>query len=100
MDNSFKNPTPSGYRDLNVLVELPKSKIIAEVQLHLKEIRKISFGKEHKLYEQRQEIEYLATVENRPLSEIEQGEIERLLLESLNLYKKVWQQYVKQDITV
>ena len=34
--NRFKNPTASGYRDLNILVQLPKTNLIAEVQLHLK----------------------------------------------------------------
>jgi hypothetical protein len=33
--NRFKSPTDSGYRDLKLLVQLPESQIIAEVQLHL-----------------------------------------------------------------
>ena len=33
--NRFKSPTASGYRDLKMLVRLPKSQMVAEIQLHL-----------------------------------------------------------------
>ena len=50
--NRFKKPTASGYRDLNLLVRLPKTNLIAEVQLHLKAIADVKSGPEHDLYEQ------------------------------------------------
>lgn len=55
--NRFHTPRPSGYRDLKVLVTLPQSQMIAEVQLHLKAIAEIKNGQEHKIYEQIQNIE-------------------------------------------
>ena len=42
--NKFKSPADSGYRDLNLLVRLPKTNIIAEVQLHLKAIADVKSG--------------------------------------------------------
>lgn len=92
--NRFKTPAPSGYRDLKVLVQLPNSSIIAEVQFHLGEIAKIKSGDEHHLYEKIQHIERTATVENRPLNDVEEAQISQLRNQSLKLYHDVWQYYL------
>jgi len=96
--NRFKNPAPSGYRDLNILVELPETKIIAEVQLHLNDIAKIKSGPEHDLYEQIQQIERKALSNNRSVNEIEKSRIETLRRESINLYHNAWLPYITTKI--
>jgi ppGpp synthetase/RelA/SpoT-type nucleotidyltranferase len=92
--NRFTEPKASGYRDLNILVRLPKSKIIAEVQLHLEAFSAIKNGKEHKNYEQIQQIERLQLTDNRALSEIELAAISKLRKESQQLYQQAWSQYL------
>ncbi|MCG3728513.1 phosphoribosylglycinamide formyltransferase [Vibrio cincinnatiensis] len=96
--NRFKSPAPSGYRDLNVLVELPKTKIIAEVQFHLKAIADVKSGPEHALYEQIQQIERQANQEQRPLSLWESAQIKRFRTESFNLYQQAWLPYITTNI--
>lgn len=96
--NRFKNPKPSGYRDLNLLVELPKTKMIAEVQLHLKAIADVKNGAEHALYEQIQMIERQAHREQRPLTELEIARINQFRHQSLNLYQQAWQPYITTHI--
>jgi len=96
--NRFKSPAPSGYRDLNILVELPKTGIIAEVQFHLKAIADVKSGHEHQLYEQIQDIERLAMREQRSLSSLEVAKIKRIRSESKNLYQQAWQPYITTHI--
>lgn len=96
--NRFKSPVASGYRDLNVLVELPNSQIIAEVQLHLSEIARVKNGPEHDLYEQIQDIERNALVNNREMSELEKAKIESLRKESIDLYNNAWQPYITTNL--
>ena len=92
--NRFKAPGASGYRDLNLLVRLPKSNIIAEVQLHLEAFSEIKNGQEHQNYEQIQAIERLQLTDNRTLSEIEQAAINKLRKQSQKMYKAAWNQYL------
>ena len=92
--NRFSTPKASGYRDLNLLVRLPESKIIAEVQLHLEAFSTIKNGKEHDNYEQIQQIERLKVTSNRALSEIELAAINKLRTESKQLYQHAWNQYL------
>lgn len=92
--NRFSMPNASGYRDLCLLVRLPESKIIAEVQLHLEAFSEIKNGKEHENYEQIQQIERLGLADNRPLSEIELASISKLRKESQLLYQQAWNQYL------
>ena len=92
--NRFSTPKASGYRDLNLLVRLPESKIIAEVQLHLEAFSVIKNGKEHDNYEQIQQIERLQLTDNRPLSKIELASINKLRKESQQLYQQAWNQYL------
>ncbi|EKO3582773.1 RelA/SpoT domain-containing protein [Vibrio metschnikovii] len=96
--NRFKTPAASGYRDLNLLVELPKSKIIAEVQLHLKAIAEVKSGPEHALYEQIQHIERNASQEQRQLTDWEVAKIHQIRHQSLNLYQQAWQPYITTNI--
>lgn len=96
--NRFKNPAPSGYRDLNLLIELPDTKIIAEVQLHLAEIAKVKSGPEHDLYKQIQDIERSALASNRTLSDIDIARIIDLRRQSLDLYHYAWQPYITTKI--
>ncbi len=92
--NRFKKPTPSGYRDLSLLVRLPKSQMIAEVQLHLADFSTIKNGAEHDNYEQIQQIERLKTIEDRSLTEFELARIKKLRSNSHLLYQSVWDNYL------
>ncbi|NOI68544.1 phosphoribosylglycinamide formyltransferase [Vibrio sp. 99-8-1] len=92
--NRFKSPAASGYRDLNILVELPESKIIAEVQLHLSEIEKVKSGPEHDLYEVIQKIERTAQAEKRDINQFESTQIAQLRRQSVELYQQAWQPYI------
>jgi len=92
--NRFKTPQKSGYRDLNLLVRLPKSHIVAEIQLHLEAFSVIKNGEEHDNYEQSQHIERMQLTENRALSEIEQASIDKLRKQSQRMYSNAWNQYL------
>lgn len=96
--NRFKNPAESGYRDLNVLVQLPKTKIIAEVQFHLAAIAEVKSGAEHELYEQIQNIERTAHQEQRDLTEWEHAQIAKMRSTSRDLYQQAWQPYITTHI--
>ncbi|OIQ26249.1 RelA/SpoT domain-containing protein [uncultured Vibrio sp.] len=92
--NRFKNPAASGYRDLNLLVKLPKTNIIAEVQLHLKAIADVKNGPEHELYEVIQHIERNAAYEQRELTQLEVTKISKMRSQSLQMYQDAWQPYI------
>lgn len=92
--NRFKTPGASGYRDLSLLVRLPESKIVAEIQLHLEAFSVIKNGEEHDNYEQIQQIERLQLTEDRPLSEIEIASINKLRNQSKQMYQDAWNQYL------
>lgn len=92
--NRFRTPAPSGYRDLKVLVALPHSKIIAEVQFHLAQISKIKNGPEHELYQAIQTIERDAVSQGRALNDIELAKIQQMRQQSIALYQTAWQQYL------
>lgn len=98
--NRFKQPAKSGYRDLKMLVRLPNSQHIAEIQLHLEGISDIKNGKEHQLYEQIQTIERTAKANNRQLNDIESAKIRQLRNQSLHLYHSVWQEYLQPKLAV
>jgi len=95
--NRFASPKESGYRDLNVLIRLPDSQMIAEVQLHLDEIAKIKSGAEHLVYEEVQAIQAVAKNESRQLNEIEAARITLLRQTSHKQYHKAWLQYKRID---
>ncbi|NLS12947.1 RelA/SpoT domain-containing protein [Vibrio sp. SM6] len=92
--NRFKEPARSGYRDLNILVKLPQSGHIAEVQMHLAAIAEVKSGPEHLLYEKIQKIERVAATEQRDLNDIELAEISKMRRTSKQLYQDAWQPYL------
>lgn len=92
--NRFNRPTASGYRDIKLLIRLPNSHFIVEIQLHLKKIASIKNGAEHSIYEQIQKIERQAVIESRLLHELEQRKIQKLRQHSQHLYHRVWQHYM------
>ncbi|MDA0147685.1 RelA/SpoT domain-containing protein [Vibrio sp. LaRot3] len=97
--NRFKKPAPSGYRDLNLLVQLPKTNLVAEVQLHLKAIADVKSGPEHDLYEQIQQIERRADVEKREINEFEVAQINNMRRQSRQLYQDAWQPYITTHLS-
>ncbi|MDN3610164.1 RelA/SpoT domain-containing protein [Vibrio ostreicida] len=97
--NRFKKPSPSGYRDLNLLIRLPKTGLIAEVQIHLKAIADVKSGPEHDLYKRIQKIERQATLENRTISEFETAKINAMRNQSNHLYQTAWQPYITTHLS-
>lgn len=97
--NRFKNPAASGYRDLNLLVQLPKTQLVAEVQIHLKAIADVKSGPEHDLYEKIQKIERQAAAESRDLSEFEIAQIRTMRSQSKELYQHAWQPYLTTNLS-
>ncbi|WP_299492663.1 RelA/SpoT domain-containing protein [uncultured Shewanella sp.] len=93
--NRFAAPKDSGYRDLNLLVKLPHSNMICEVQLHLSQIAQIKSGAEHETYQKIQSIQAKAKHNQRDLSEIELAQVTRLRQESFKLYQRAWLNYKK-----
>ncbi|MCL1122951.1 RelA/SpoT domain-containing protein [Shewanella surugensis] len=91
--NRFAVPKASGYRDLNLLVKLPKSNMICEVQLHLRQIADIKSGPEHQTYQHIQNIQARAKHAQRALSEFELASITQLRQDSFKLYQKAWLNY-------
>lgn len=92
--NRFKNPASSGYRDLKMLVQLPHSGIIAEIQLHLDAIADIKSGPEHDIYESIQQIERNAQAEQRTMNDIELATVAQLRHQSQEMYQQAWHQYL------
>ncbi|MCG9579213.1 phosphoribosylglycinamide formyltransferase [Vibrio tubiashii] len=97
--NRFKKPAESGYRDLNVLVQLPKTNLVAEVQLHLKAIADVKSGPEHDIYERIQKIERAAAIEGREYNEFEMAQIRNMRRESKELYQNAWQPYITTHLS-
>jgi ppGpp synthetase/RelA/SpoT-type nucleotidyltranferase len=96
--NRFKTPKASGYRDLNLLVRLPHSGLIAEVQLHLRAIAEVKSGPEHDLYEIIQSVERKAIKEQRKLTDFETAQITSLQRQSTQLYQQAWQPYLTTQV--
>ncbi|WP_028117247.1 RelA/SpoT domain-containing protein [Ferrimonas senticii] len=88
--NRFASPKANGYRDINMVVRLPQTGHIAEVQLHLESIAAIKNGEEHQIYQQIQQLERQA----EPLSEFELARLTKLKQQSTALYHDAWQQLI------
>lgn len=97
--NRFSNPKANGYRDLNLLVRLPKSKMIVEIQLHLNQMQVIKNGPEHENYVAIQDITNVAKAEQREISELEKFKIQQIQQESSALYHAAWQQQLMHELT-
>ncbi|MGI2168854.1 RelA/SpoT domain-containing protein [Shewanella sp. MF05960] len=98
LKNRFATPKTSGYRDLNVLVKLPQSQMVVEVQFHLNDIAEIKSGPEHLVYEQIQAIELQAKNQSRTVNDIEKANIAKLRQDSHKQYHKAWLNYKRQSI--
>ncbi len=96
--NRFKTPKQSGYRDINLLVRLPKSQMIAEIQLHLEGIQTVKNGPEHDNYEQIQSIERSAQQAERSITEVEQQKIAQLRTDSQAQYQLAWQRQLMNEL--
>jgi len=97
--NRFSNPKENGYRDLNLLVRLPKSKMIVEIQLHLNRMQTIKNGAEHDNYVAIQDIINTASLQQRDTSEIEKFKVQQLQQESSALYHAAWQEQLMNELT-
>lgn len=97
--NRFSNPKANGYRDLNLLVRLPKSKMIVEMQLHLNRMQTIKNGPEHDNYVAIQTIANTAKAQQREMSELENFKVQQLQQESSALYHAAWQQQLMNELT-
>ena len=95
--NRFAEPKESGYRDLNLLVRLPQSQMIAEIQIHLADIAEIKSGDEHEVYQQVQQIQADAAEQLRQLNDFEAAKIVQLRQQSHKLYHKAWLRYKRLD---
>ncbi|QDE32297.1 GTP pyrophosphokinase [Shewanella polaris] len=98
LKNRFAQPKMSGYRDLNVLVKLPTSQMVVEIQFHLNDIAEIKSGPEHYIYEQIQQIETQAKATSRQLDDWEQAKIVKLRQDSHKQYHKAWLSYKRQSL--
>lgn len=96
--NRFNSPKQNGYRDINLLVRLPKSQMVVEVQLHLDRIEAIKNGPEHDNYAKIQQINHNAKQQQRPVSEIELFKVAQLQQESADLYQVAWQQQLMLEL--
>ncbi|MBD1894181.1 DUF4157 domain-containing protein [Coleofasciculus sp. FACHB-129] len=83
--NRFAQPTPAGYRDILLNVQLSNGHI-AELQLHLTQILEVKSGAGHKIYEEVRKIEAAAQTADRALSSEEKAKIEQLNAEAKALY--------------
>ncbi|UJF17843.1 phosphoribosylglycinamide formyltransferase [Vibrio sp. SS-MA-C1-2] len=91
--NRFLEPAPSGYRDISLLIILPETKMVTEVQLHLAEIAEIKNGSEHQLYQQVQKIQHVAVQQQRDLTDLEHSKIARIRVETNRLYDEAWSKH-------
>jgi len=96
--NRFNNPKQNGYRDINLLVRLPKTQMVVEVQLHLDRIEAIKNGPEHDNYAKIQQITHNAKQQLRDVSEIESFKVAQLKEESTSLYQVAWQQQLMLEL--
>lgn len=96
--NRFKQPTVSEYRDLNLLIRLPETGMIAEVQIHLQAIAAVKNGHEHKFYEKIQSIERAAASEKRFINEQELELIQNMRQQSKVMYLNAWHPYISTKL--
>ncbi len=84
-------PLPSGFWDVHLNLRMPNGHI-AELQLHLKNIRRYSLGEGHRYYVRIREMKSRAFRENRPLTKDEQSIIDRLNCEQRRFYGTMFNQ--------
>ena len=89
------DPLSSGFWDIHLNLRMPNGHI-AEMQLHLKEIREYSIDEGHKYYERIRDIEACAFREKRSLTPKEQETIDRLNCEQRRFYEAAFQRGQKR----
>lgn len=85
-EDRFANPLRSGYRDLQLNIQLPNG-VIGEVQVHVKSILAVKNGKGHRLYE-----DYRRLLERGDATEAENARMLALRAEMKDLYETAWRQ--------
>jgi len=83
-------PLSSGFWDIHLNLCMPNGHI-AELQLHLKEIRQYSIEQGHDRYEQIRDMEARAVRENRALTPEERATIDRINCEQRRIYHAAFQ---------
>ena len=86
MKDRALEPLVSGFWDIHLNLCMPNGHI-AELQLHLKEIRQYSIARGHDGYEQIRDMEARAARENRSLSPEERATIDRINCEQRRVYQ-------------
>ncbi|MCP4578573.1 MAG: hypothetical protein GY846_20045 [Deltaproteobacteria bacterium] len=84
------DPLHSGFWDIHLNLSMPNGHI-AELQLHLKEIRQYSILKGHDLYEKIRDMEAGAVRDNRQLTLEEQATIDHFNCEQRRVYRAAFQ---------
>ena len=87
-------PLPSGFWDIHLNLCMPKGHI-AELQLHVREIRQYSIEQGHDRYEQIRDMEARAARENRSLTPEERATIDRLNCEQRQVYQAAFERSQK-----
>jgi hypothetical protein len=77
LKDRFTNPTPSGYRDVNITFRASNGHVV-EIQLHLEGIEKAKSGPGHKLYEEVQKIERAAAAQGRDVEHLTADEVRQI----------------------
>ncbi|SCL35355.1 Papain fold toxin 1, glutamine deamidase [Micromonospora pallida] len=83
-DDRFQSPQPSGYRDIQLVLEMANGHI-AEFRLHLAALDEVAAW-EHALYEVRRDLKALARQEGRPLRLMEQAIFDGVLRREQELF--------------
>jgi ppGpp synthetase/RelA/SpoT-type nucleotidyltranferase len=95
--NKFAKPNENGYRDMNLLVQVPQAKHVGEVQLHLEKMEKVKSGPEHMLYDKIAKIQARAKADgNRALTADEAKIIALFNMTSAEVYGKALSNYTKK----
>lgn len=89
--NRFKDTKEDGYRDLNVVVQVPGTDVLGEVQFHVEQIQDVKMGVGHDLYEEAQKITRKAADEKRALTPEEAAELQKVNAKSKAAYDEAWQ---------
>jgi len=89
LSNDVESIGGTGYRDVNMVFEVKGSYM--EVQVNMKPMLDVKYGKGHDIYEKIQKIERKAKKEKRDVSESEEVELSQLKSTSLKLYSDAWE---------
>lgn len=88
-DNRITNPTPGGYRDLNLLFRSENGHL-AEIQINTKAMIRAKEGDGHKLYEDYRRIDESIKSSNREPTAEEKDKLRTLSARMSSLYNDAW----------